>query len=58
MKINESEATVLIEVDISTLSPDEAEYGRSSSMIKGVAAGLKEKAMKSADLTLVRQATL
>ena len=44
MKINEkSEGHGLNEVDISTLSPDEAEYGRSSSMIKGVAAGLKEK---------------
>ena len=44
MKINEkSEGHGLNEVDISALSPDEAEYGRSSSMIKGVAAGLKEK---------------
>ena len=44
MKINEkSEGHGLNEVDISTLSPDESEYGRSSSMIKGVAAGLKEK---------------
>ena len=44
MKINEkSEGHGLNEVDISTLSSDEAEYGRSSSMIKGVAAGLKEK---------------
>lgn len=43
MKINEkSEGHGLNEVDISALSPNEAEFGRSSSMIKGVAAGLKE----------------
>lgn len=42
MTINEkSEGHGLNEVDISTLEPSEAEYGRSSSMIKGVAAGLK-----------------
>ncbi|MCI5734626.1 MAG: galactokinase [Eubacterium sp.] len=43
MKINEkSEGHGLNEVDISALSPNEAEFGRSSSMIKGVASGLKE----------------
>lgn len=43
MTINEkSEGHKLNEVDISSLSPNEAEYGKSASMIKGVAAGLKE----------------
>ncbi len=43
MTINEkSEGHKLNEVDISALSPNEAEFGKSASMIKGVAAGLKE----------------
>lgn len=44
MLINEkSEGHALNEVDISVLEPNEADFGKSSSMIKGVAAGLKER---------------
>ncbi len=44
MTINEkSEGHNLNKVDISSLAPSEDEYGKSSSMIKGVAAGLKEQ---------------
>ncbi len=44
MTINEkSEGHNLNKVDISSLAPNEAEFGKSSSMIKGVMAGLKEQ---------------
>lgn len=47
LEINEkSEGHSINNVDISNLDPDEALYGRSSSMIKGVVAGLKNAGYK------------